>query len=132
MRCRVVTPPTVGSMNGLMSSDRVPGVQTVSLSTSRTTSPQLRSTPSLTALRLPAIGVQHPFEVAAELLAHRLEHRVALAVDDDDDLGRALRDDAVQDVPEQVDRLVHDRDHDAGRRLVRLGPRPVAPRQRRP
>ena len=59
----MVTPPTVGSMNGLISSGSVPGVQMVSLSTSSTISPQARSVPTLTALRLPAIGV-HSHSIA--------------------------------------------------------------------
>ena len=57
MRCRVVTPPTRSSANGLTSSDRVLSVHTVSESTSTVMSPRDISVPIMTALRFPGIGV---------------------------------------------------------------------------
>ncbi len=59
MRCRVVTPPTVGSRKGLTSSRRVPGVHRVSESTRTQISPRDSPTPRRSALRLPAVSVQH-------------------------------------------------------------------------
>ena len=64
-----------------------------------------------------------------ELGADPLEHRVARAVDDHDDLIGSLGRDALQDLTKQRLGLVDDGDHDAGGRTMVLGVGPVAPDQ---
>ena len=58
MRWLVVTPPTLRFANGLSSSESVPGVQIVSLSTRTMISPVQRLSPSSIALRFPGTEVQ--------------------------------------------------------------------------
>ena len=90
---RGVTPPTRGSANGRSISRSAPGAQTVSESSTTTTSVvgSVSRRPAAIAARLPTFGrrsTRSQYSAAIAAIS-----RVA-AVDDGDQLGRAVRDDA--------------------------------------
>ena len=115
-----MTPPIRRSAKGFRSSERVPSVHSVSLSTRTATSPVILSIPTRSALRLPAIGVHSHWTRGNSLQA---DSRLGLRgpFDDHQHLGGLLFNDASQDVAKQVDGLVHDGYHHArGRAKVVL------------
>ena len=103
MRWRVVTPPTVASANGRTSSDRVFSVHRVSESTSTAMSPD--DAQYSDAERVASFAGDRrmdPRDGRGELVPQTASRPGWGAVDDDDDLVRALGHHSAQDFAEQV------------------------------